>query len=686
MAHEYPSQLEAEVATRDGSIVHIRPVRPDDADQLAAFLRALPDEDRRLRFFSLGANLARIARDETNVDYVRSLGLLATFGPDHQIVGHALYAPSEEGRAEVAFAIGRDFQGRGLATLLLGQLAQAASANGIETFEAVVLPENRRMLEVLRESGFPVQMRYDMDMITVIFPTSLTPERLARFEQREAVASANALRRVLYPRSVAVIGASRKAGAVGAAVMRNLVTSGFRGPIYPINPSATTIEGLAAYPSIDAAPAPVDLAVLAIPAAYVLEAAEQCGRKGVQALIVLTAGFGEAGDEGRRRQAELLGVCRNYGMRLIGPNCIGVINADPHAPMNASFGPLTPPAGRIGLASQSGAVGLAAIDFTVARDLGFSSVVSMGNKADISGNDLLGYWVSDPLTDVILLYLESFGNPRKFARLARSIGKTKPIVALKSGRSTVGARATASHTGALLAASDVTVDALFHQSGVIRTDTLDEMLDIADLLVHQPLPAGNRVAIVTNVGGPAIMCADVCESLGLQVPPLSPETQTRLRALLPAEASVLNPVDMLAAATPDQYREAILQAAVDPDVDAVITMFLAPLVVQPAEVAAAVTSAVASGALDKPVLSVFMSAAELPSLSTSKGGRVPGYHMPEPAARALARVVEYARWKAQPVENPPVLAGIQRDENARLLSKSLRDGGGWLAQENVWGV
>ena len=683
MPHPYPAQLEAEVATRDGSIVHIRPVRPDDADQLAAFLRALPDEDRRLRFFSLGANLTRIARDETNVDYVRSLGLLATFGPDHRLVGHGLYAPSQEGRAEVAFAIGRDFQGRGLATILLGQLAQAASANGIETFEAVVLPDNRRMLDVLRESGFPVQMHYEMDTIAVIFPTSLTPERLARFEAREAVASANALRRVLYPRSIGVIGASRNPGAVGAAVMRNLVASGFRGPIYPINPSATTIEGLAAYPTIEAAPEPVDLAVVAIPGARVIEIAEQCGRKGVQALIVLTAGFSESGEEGRRRQAALLAVCRNYGMRLIGPNCIGVINADPHAPMNASFGPLAPPAGRIGLASQSGAVGLAAIDFTVARDLGFSSVVSMGNKADISGNDLLGYWVSDPLTDVILLYLESFGNPRKFARLSRSIGKTKPIVALKSGRSSVGARATASHTGALLAASDVTVDALFSQSGVIRTDTLDEMLDVAELLVHQPLPSGPRVAIVTNVGGPAVMCADVCESLGLQVPPLSPATQARLRELLPAEASVANPVDMLAAATPDQYREAILHVVNDPDIDAVITIFLAPLVVRPDEVAAALTSAVDSGAIGKPVLGVFMSSADLPPLTTRNGHRLPGYHMPEPAARALAQVVEYARWKAQPIAAPPDLPGIQRDEVALLLSAQLREAGGWLAPQEV---
>ena len=675
----YPKELETAVATRDGSVVHIRPVRPEDADQLAAFLRALPDEDRRLRFFSLGANLARIARDETNIDYIRSLGLLATFGPDQRIVGHGLYAPADEGRAEVAFAIARDFQGRGLATILLGQLAQAASTNGIETFEAVVLPDNRRMLGVLRQSGFPVQMRYEVDSIVVIFPTSLTPERIARFEEREEVASANALRRILYPRSVAVIGASRNPRSIGAAVMRNLVASGFTGPIYPINLTADRIEGLTAFPNIEAVPSTVDLAVVAVPAVSVQQVVEQCGRKGVQSLIVLTAGFGEAGAEGRKRQMELLSVCRNYGMRMIGPNCIGVINADPHAPMNASFGPLAPPAGRIGLASQSGAVGLAAIDFTIARELGFSSVVSMGNKADISGNDLLGYWHSDPSTDVILLYLESFGNPRKFARLARSIGKSKPIVALKSGRSSVGARATASHTGALLAASDVTVDALFHQSGVIRTDTLDEMLDVADLLVHQPLPSGSRVAIVTNVGGPAVMCADVCESLGLQIPALSSATQKRLREILPLEASVVNPVDMLAAASPDQYRDTVATLANDPEVDAVISIFLAPLVVQPGEVAAAITSCTSQ----KPILGVFMSSGALPALSAADGRRIPGYHMPEPAARALAHVVRYAKWRAQAVEASPVLEGIQRDEAALLLARALRDGGGWLSPEDV---
>ena len=683
LAPELRPELESDVALRDGSVAHIGPIRADDEPRLLALLRGLSDEDRRLRFFSVGNDLSRTAHDEADVDNVRSLGLLATVGSPERVVGHALYAPAGDRRAEVAFAIASEYQGQGLATILLGQLADAAAANGIDTLEAIVLPENRRMLDVLRQSGFPVQTRYDWDNIEVTFPSSLTAEALARFEQREELASANALRRVLYPRSVAVIGASEKPGAVGTAVVRNLLAAGFPGPIYPINPAGGVIQTLRAYETVEDVPHPVDLAIVAVPSKYVLGVTEQCGRRGVHALIVLTAGFGEAGVDGQQRQSELLRMCRAYGMRLVGPNCIGVINTDPAAPLNATFGPLMPRPGRIGMATQSGALGLAAIDFTAARGLGFSSLVSMGNKADISGNDLLGYWHSDPRTDVILLYLESFGNPRKFGRFARTIGGSKPIVALKSGRSSVGARATASHTGALLSASDVTVDALFRQAGVIRTDTLDEMLDVAELLVHQPLPAGRRVAIVTNVGGPAVMCADTCEAHGLELPPLAEATQARLREFLPAEASVANPVDMLAAATAEQYARAVHIVAEDPNVDALISIFLPPLATQPADVASAVSATVDELCRTKPVLAVFMSSEALPILTTPGGGRVPGYHTPEPAAIALSHAVRYADWRSRPTENPPVFADIQRDEAGSLVAEALHRGAGWLAPDEV---
>ena len=315
-------------------------------------------------------------------------------------------------------------------------------------------------------------------------------------------------------------------------------------------------------------------------------------------------------------------------MRLIGPNCIGIVNTAPDVSLNATFGPSMPPAGRVAFASQSGALGLAAIQQARARGLGISDFISMGNKADISGNDLLQYWESDPQTDVILLYLESFGNPRKFARIARRVGRTKPIVAIKSGRSAAGARATSSHTGALVAASDVTVDALFQQSGVIRADTIDGLFDIAALLATQPLPTGQRVGIVTNVGGPAILCADACEAEGLEVATLADDTKARLRSFLPAEASVANPVDMLAAATADQYRAAIEQVACDPGVDAVIAIFIQPLVTRPEDVARAIASAACDLRCGKPILAVFMSADETPAALTAGHVQVPVYRSP----------------------------------------------------------
>lgn len=682
----YPAELEANVALRDGSMAYVRPIRPADESRLLAFLLSLPDEDRRTRFFSLSTNLAGIAHQQADIDYTRSLGLLVTVGIDDRVIGHALYATTGEKSAEVAFAIANEYQAHGLATILLGQLAEAAATHGIDTFEAIVLPENRRMLEVFRQSGFPIKTHYAGDTVEVTFPTSLTPQALARFEQREERASASALLRMLYPKSVAIIGASRRADAVGAAVVRNLVAARFPGPIYPVNPSTPTIQSLQAYPSVEAIPGVVDLAIVAVPVAHVVEAAEQCGRKGVRTVVVLTAGFSEVGAEGQVRQAELLRMCRTYGMRLVGPNCIGVINSDPASPLDATFGPLMPKPGRLGLATQSGALGLAAIDFMSARGLGLSSMVSMGNKADISGNDLLGYWHTDPHTDVILLYLESFGNPRKFARLARAVARTKPIIALKSGRSVVGARATASHTGALLSASDVTVDALFRQAGVIRADTLDELLDVADLVAHQPLPMGERVAIVTNVGGPAIMCADTCEVRGLKVSTLAETTRRRLREILPPQASVSNPVDTLASVTAEDYRQTVRIVADDPNVDAVIAIFLSSLATRSEEVAATLVTVSDNLAVaqTKPVLAVFMSAAPPPEALQAPGRRrIPAYQMPEPAAIALAHAVEYATWRAQPAEPPTVLTDVNRDEAGLLLAAAVQGGGGWLGADEV---
>jgi acyl-CoA synthetase (NDP forming) len=384
--------------------------------------------------------------------------------------------------------------------------------------------------------------------------------------------------------------------------------------------------------------------VLALPAPYVVKAAQECAAKGVRAIVVISAGFAEIGLEGAQRQRELLGVCRAAGMRLIGPNCLGIVNTDAEVRLDATFGPVVPLPGRVGFLSQSGALGLAIIDYANALGLGLSSFVSVGNKADISSNDLLSFWEQDGRTDLVLLYLESFGNPRKFARIARRVARTKPVLAVKSGRSAAGARATSSHTGALLAASDVTVDALFDQAGVIRTDSLGELFDVASLLANQPIPAGRRVGVVTNAGGPGIMCADACEAGGLEVVQLSPRLQSSLAEGLPAEAAVANPVDMLASAPAEHYRRTVELVAASGEVDAVIVIFIPPLLTDPAAVAKAVRdAAAAAGAV--PVLSVVMSAHELSAETEGGGPRLPRYQFPEDAARALVRAVEYAAWR-----------------------------------------
>ena len=569
------------------------------------------------------------------------------------------------------------------ARLLLGQLAEHAAANGIHQFVAVVLPTNFRMLGVFRDSGFPIVTHTGPDEIHLELPTSLTPEAVERFERREQIGAVSALAHVLRPASIAVIGASRRRGTVGAAVFHNLLMGGFAGPVYPVNATAEVVQSVRAYPTVEAVPGPVDLAVIAVPAASVLDVAEQCGRKGVHALVVLTAGFGETGEEGRQREQALLRLCRTTGMRLIGPNCIGVVNTAPDVGLNATFGPSMPPPGRVAFASQSGALGLAAIQEARRRGVGISDFVSMGNKADISGNDLLQYWESDPRTDVILLYLESFGNPRKFARIARRVARTKPIVAIKSGRSAAGARATASHTGALVSASDITVDALFRQAGVIRADTVSGLFDIAALLATQPVPKGQRVGIVTNVGGPAILCADTCEAEGLVIAPLAPETTARLRALLPAEASVANPVDMLAAATAEQYQKAIEHVARDPGVDAVIAIFIQPLATQLADVAEAIASAACDPDHDKPILAVFMSVNEALAAPTGGSIQVPVYASPEPAAIALARAARYGAWRAAPAVDSARPDDIRRDEAAALVAAALGRGDDWLPPEDV---
>ena len=477
---------------------------------------------------------------------------------------------------------------------------------------------------------------------------------------------------VFRPQVVAVAGASREPNKIGSEILHNLVTTHFTGSIVPVHPVATEILGLKAYPRVTAIPAAVDLVIIAVPSAQVETVVDDCLAKGVRAICIISAGFGECGDQGRAREQAIVAKARAAGCRVIGPNCMGLLNTDPAVRLNATFSPIYPPAGNVAMSTQSGALGLAILDYAKKMKIGISSFVSVGNKADVSGNDLLEYWDADPDTSVILLYLESFGNPAKFSRLARRISRHKPIVALKSGRSAVGARAAASHTGAL-ASSDAFVDALFHQSGVIRTDTVTELFDVASILSRQPLPRGRRIAIVTNAGGPGILAADACQSHGLEVVGLTEATREALRRLLPAAAAINNPVDMLASAPPAHYEAALDLVLADPNVDSVLVIFIPPLVTEADDVAGAIARA-AGRAGDKPIAGIFMRTDDAPAaLST-----IPCFAFPEPAAIAMSRVAAYGEWRRQPPGAVPPLPGLQPALARLVVKRALERGGGWL--------
>jgi len=453
---------------------------------------------------------------------------------------------------------------------------------------------------------------------------------------------------ILRPRSIAVIGASRRPDTIGFQILDNLVRHGFTGPVYPVNPHATVIHSIRAYPSILDVPEPVDLAIVVVPKEAVFSVAEDCIRKGVRGLVVISAGFREVGGDGEERERQLVELVRRHGVRMVGPNCMGVLNTDPSVSMNATFAPTMPPSGGVALMSQSGAMGLSIIDYADALDFGISAFVSVGNKADVSGNDLLEYWKADPATRVVLFYLESFGNPARFLALAREVTRKKPLFVVKSGRTGAGARAAASHTGSL-AGTDAAVDALLVQSGVIRADSVEELFDLAMAFANQPIPRGNRVAIVSNAGGPGIIIADACEANKLAVIELGEETQARLRAALPDEASVRNPVDLIASARAGAYEQALDAVLTDEQIDAAIAAFVPPLGIQAKDVAAAIVR-VKQRHPDKPVLAVLMGRQGLPAgLAELHAADIPGYIFPESAARALGAMDRYRRWLERPL-------------------------------------
>ena len=663
-----------DVILRDGTALRLRPPRAGDEEALIEFLSGLSQQSLYYRFHGSPTVNTKLVRPFVDPDWQERGHLVAEL--EGRVIALATYVRLRDpAAAEVAFVVADEFQRRGIGTRLLEQLAERAAAFGIERFVAEVLPANSQMLRVFEAVGFESTRKLESGTVEVEFRIEPTEHYLERVDARDHLAAAASLRPFFAPTSVAVLGASRRRESIGGLLFRNIVAAEFEGVAYPVNQRGDAVAGVRGYRSVTELPEVPDLAVVCLPAAHVLSGVEDALRRGTRAICVISAGFAEIGEEGRARQDDLLALIRAHGGRLVGPNCLGIAVSAPH--LNATFGPRALPPGPVAFSSQSGALGLALLEKAQERGIGLSAFVSIGNKADVSSNDLLEYWEDDPETSLITLYLESFGNPRRFGRIARRVARKKPILAKKSGTTSSGARAASSHTAAL-AGSEAAVEALFHQAGVIRARTLEELIDAAALFAGQPLPAGRRVAVITNAGGLGILCADACDAAGLELPTLTTETEAALRAVLPGEASVANPVDMLGSATGATYEQALPIVLADPGVDAVIVLFVPPVVAGAEEIAAAV-GRVAAGADGKPVLTSLIAEGELP---VTPG--LTNFPYPESAARALGLAAARAEWLRRPAGSVPSVDGVDVARGRAVVAGALEQGDDvWLGPAQV---
>ena len=681
--HDRRSGVAVDVILRDGETLRLRAPATEDAGALAAFFTGLSERSFYMRFHGIRRVDDGLVQHFLEPDWQERGVLVGELS--NRIVAVADYMRlRDESVAEAAFAVADEHQGRGIGTRLLEQLALRAGEAGIERFVAEVLPENRAMLGVFEGAGLEVTRELDGGEFEVRFPIASTERFVRTRDERDHLAVTTSLRPFFEPRSVAVIGASRRRGSIGGELFRNVLAADFTGAAYPVNRDGEPVGGVQAYKSIADAPEVVDLAVVCLPAAFVLDAAEAALTSGVKALCVISSGFAEVGAEGRERQERLLDLVRAHGGRLVGPNCLGI--AVPRLGLNATFGPRPLPPGPIAFSSQSGALGLALLEKASERRLGFSSFVSIGNKADVSSNDLLEWWEDDHQTELVLLYLESFGNPQKFARLARRGARRKPVLALKAGSTEAGARAASSHTAAL-ASSDTAVEALFRQAGVIRAGTLEELVDAAALLSSQPLPRGRRVGVLTNAGGLGILCADACEAAGLELPELSEETSATLRPLLPEDASLANPVDLLGSATAATFEAVIPALLEDKRLDALIILFVPPVVAGTDEVAAAILDAVDRTGTDKPVLAVLISGHGTPAALRQEGSSVASFAYPESAARALGLAAARAEWLRRPAGTVPPAPEVDVAAARRIVDTALQGHSeAWLEADATRGL
>jgi len=657
---------------RDGSTLRLRAPVAEDADALLEFFSTLSDRSRYLRFHGFAAIGQKLVEPALEPDWQDRGALLGTL--EGSVVALANWVRLRDPRAaEVAFAVADGYQRRGIGTRLLERLARRAAEAGIEEFVAEVLAENDAMLGVFRDAGFTITRTSERGEVEIRFGIAATSGYRDQVAARDHAAVRASLDPFFRPSSLAVVGASSRRGSIGGELFRNIIAADFAGSAYPVNKRGEPVAGVHGHNSVAEIPEAVDLAVVCVPGEHVLGAAEEALAAGVRALVVISAGFAETGSAGVERQERLLALVREHGARMLGPNCLGIASSPVR--LNATFAPRSFPAGKIGFSSQSGALGLALLERAEATGLGVTSFVSIGNKADVSSNDLLEWWEEDDETEMVVLYLESFGNPRAFARIAQRLARRKPILALKGGSTSAGSRAAGSHTAAL-AGSDAAVDALFGQAGVIRARTLDELIDVATLLSAQPVPRGRRVALLTNAGGLGILAADACEAAGLELPPPGEETRGALAECMPAEGSMSNPVDLLGGATADSFAQTLPLLLRDPAFDAAIVLFAPTVGTDEEEVGAAISRAAAT-AQGKPVLCAFLSAKGPPATLRSVA-TVPAFGYPEAAARALGRAAERGEWLRQPAGSVPELACDRAAAEAIVREALVEGGGGWL--------
>ncbi|WP_020657819.1 bifunctional GNAT family N-acetyltransferase/acetate--CoA ligase family protein [Amycolatopsis benzoatilytica] len=629
--YAYPRDWEADVVLSDGGTVHLRPIVPSDADGLVAFHGRLSDRTRYFRYFGAYPRIPpRDLERFSTVDHHDRVAFIALLGDDIVAVGR-YERLGEKPSAEVAFVVDDKHQGRGLGSILLEHLAAAASECGLRRFVAEVLAENAAMVRVFRDAGYQVSRAIEEGVLHLEFDIDPTEESLAVARSREQAAEARSVHNLLHPQTVAVIGASADPTKVGHVAFANLLAADFAGAVYPVNPEHRSVRGVRAYPSVLDIPDPVDLALVAVPAEAVESVLDACLAKGVKTLVIVSGGFAESGPLGLHAELRLVGEARAHGMRVVGPNALGVLNTAKDVRLNATLAPRLPKRGRTGFFCQSGALGTAILADAGSRGLGLSTFVSAGNRADVSGNDLLQYWETDPDTDLVLLYLESFGNPRKFARLARRLARSKPIVAVKSGRHAVRPQLAATSAEV----DEASVQALFEQAGVVRVDSLAQLFDTALVFAHQPLPAGPRIGIVGNSSAIGLLAADTARADGLRL--------------------AFDPVDIGPQAGPDEFATAVRDALASPETDALIAVFAPPVAIPGTAYARALREAVIEMEQSKPVVSTFLAAEGVPhelAVLSEDGvptrGSIPSYSSPERAVNALARVVRYAAWRQRP--------------------------------------